>query len=120
MEKSDLEQLIDKKAERMADKNLSNAFEGFKCSYLNGNGRPSITFNDKCGELAGKAIYREYHSGGLYTGEIEGDPDITLLEKYTNWPEIKEGLVKKYKAQITDQILGDVDTIRRLVDGKEQ
>ena len=119
MKKSDLEKLIDEKAERLVEKDLSDLFKSFRYSDFNGNGNTPITFNNKCGELAGKSLYKEFSENALFCDNYDRAADYTLLEKYTNWSEIKENLVKKYKAQITDEILKDVDSIRSLLDKRE-
>ena len=118
-----LEELIQKKAERRVDKLLLDVLRGWINSDLDGNGRGKvlIRFNDKCGELSGKPLYSTYdHDGHSLLNakyyEVNGECDTAMLEKYTNWNEIKSKLLDKYKKYETDMILKNLSGIGEFLD----
>lgn len=104
--KSRFDELIERKANERVEQLLQNIANSFPWE-INGNGAPSIKFNDKCGELAGKQLYRVYDSSAL----LNREQNERLLDKYTNWPEVKEKLLKKYQDEETDDILNKLSGI---------
>lgn len=102
--KSRFDELIERKANERVEQLLQNIAECFPWD-INGNGTSSIKFNDKCGELAGKQLYCEYSKGSLLNQDVNGKVNESMLNEYTNWPEIKKELLKKYQDEETDNIL---------------
>lgn len=102
--KSRFDELIEKKANERVEQLLQNIANSFPWE-INGNGAPSIKFNDKCGELAGKQLYCEYSEGSLLNQDVNGKLNESMLNEYTNWPEVREELFKKYQDEETDNIL---------------
>lgn len=112
--KSYLEKIIQKKAEERAEQEIKNMFSSFASTDINGIRTSAIAFNDKCGELAGKTLFEKYVTSdktlvtmndfdAIFVGEV--------LNKYTNWLEVKKELIEMYKRQETDNILGQLNGI---------
>lgn len=108
--KSRFDDLIERKANKRVEQLLQNIANSFPWE-INGNGTPSIKFNDKCGELAGKKLYCKYSKGSLLNQDVNGKLNESMLNKYTNWPEVKEKLLKKYQDEETDDILNKLSGI---------
>lgn len=108
--KSRFDELIEKKANERVEQILLNIAKCFPWD-INGNGKPSIKFNDKCGELAGKPVYCEYSKNSLLNKDVNGKVNESMLNNYTNWPEVKEKLLKKYRDEETDDILNKLSGI---------
>lgn len=97
--KSRFDELIEKKANERVEQILERICDNLPWE-IDGNGNDSIIFNEKCGELAGKSLFSVNHTFGLISNESE-----EVLDKYTDWPEVKEKLLKKYQDEETDNIL---------------
>lgn len=105
--KSRFDELIEKKANERVEQILLSIAKSFPLDINGNRAAPCIRFNDKCGELAGKPLYRVYDSSAL----LNREQNERLLDKYTNWPEVKEKLLKKYQDEETDDILNKLSGI---------
>ncbi|MCT3602110.1 hypothetical protein EFS28_09455 [Lactobacillus acidophilus] len=109
--KSRFDELIEDKANKRVKQILMNITSNFPWD-INGNGAPAIEFNDKCGELAGKPLYSQYSENAL----LNSNGNEKYLNEYTNWPEIKEKLLKKYEKGETDKVLQKLSEISDFLD----
>lgn len=109
--KSRFDELIEDKANKRVKQILMNITNNFPWD-INGNGEPAIEFNDKCGELAGKSLYSQYSENTL----LNSNGNEKYLNEYTNWPEIKEKLLKKYEKEETDKVLQKLNGISDFLD----
>ncbi|AZN76449.1 hypothetical protein CXB72_04550 [Lactobacillus acidophilus] len=109
--KSRFDELIEDKANKRVKQILMNITSNFPWD-INGNGAPAIEFNDKCGELAGKPLYSQYSENAL----LNSNGNEKYLNEYTNWPEIKEKLLKKYEKEETDKVLQKLSEISDFLD----
>lgn len=103
--KSRFDELIERKANERVEQILERICDNLPWEIA-GNGNESIVFNEKCGELAGKSLFSVNHTFGLINNKSE-----EVLTKYTDWPEVKEGLLKKYRDEETDDILNRLSGI---------
>lgn len=108
--KSRLDELIERKAKERVDEILKNLYRSFPME-LDGNGNDGIEFNQKCGELAGINVAAYSDQLGLFNY----DNGEKLLNEFTNWPELKKGLLDKYKADETDSILKQLNGINNFI-----
>ena len=113
--KNYLDEIIERKANKRIDQMLENLCGAFPIG-INGNGNPGIQFNDKCGELSGTSIASFNHSSGL----LNNMGDENKLNKFTNWPEIREKLFERYKEDETDYILRQLNGINRFINNNEE
>lgn len=120
--KSYLDELIEKKAEESADNVIKQVFSKFYCSEIDGNGNKSIVFNDKCGELAGVSLYSAYETSNTDDGTTLMSHDYSgnaMLEKYTNWKEVRQDLINKFKKEETHELLSNLKGIQEFIDSYE-
>ncbi len=109
--KSRFDELIERKANERVKQLLQNIAKCFPWD-ISGNGTPSIKFNDKCGELAGKPLYCEYSKNSLLSKDVNGKATESMLNNYPNWPEVREELFKKkYQDEETDDVLNKLSGI---------
>lgn len=105
-----LEEIIERKANEKIDRMLENLCGAFP-QEINGNGNLGIQFNDKCGELSGTSLSSFNHSFGL----LNNMGNENELNKFTNWPEIREKLFERYKEEETDCILRQLNGINNFI-----
>lgn len=108
--KSRFDELIEKKVNQKVNEILKNICNTLPWE-INGNGNESIVFNEKCGELAGKSLFSVNHTSGLINTENE-----EALIKYTDWPQVKNNLLKEYEIEETDKILKKLSGISDFLD----
>ena len=108
--KSRFDELIEEKANQRVNEILENICNTLPWE-INGNGNPSIVFNEKCGELAGKSLFSANDTFGLINNENE-----EALIKYTDWSQVKNNLLKEYEIEETDKILKNLSGISDFLD----
>lgn len=108
MDKSILEKRIHDKAEERADKYFNEISDFFH----------------KHDELVNELVLKSNKKEKLYfKTDFYGDGDglfdrQEILNKYTNWQDIRKKLVEKYEKEETDNILSKLDSINYLLEAQ--
>jgi len=107
MDKSVLEKRIHDKAEERADRYFRE-FNNFFHEH-------SELVNELVLTNSKEKIYFKTDAYGDGNGMFDRQK---ILNKYTNWQDIRNELVKKYEKEETDNILDKLDSIDYLLEGK--